>query len=64
VQPHGIRTVMGFGGALPSGNLFVIVLFTKTRIEKERAEMLSVLAIGVKGAVLKFDYGQVFTAVE
>lgn len=61
VEPHDIRTVMGFGGALPSGNVFVIVLFTKTRVLKERAEMLNLLAIGVKGAVLKFDYGQVFS---
>ena len=60
VQPHGIRTVMGFGGALPSGNLFVIVLFTKVRVPREHADMLNVLAIGVKGAVLRFDYGQVF----
>jgi hypothetical protein len=63
VAPYGIRTVTGFGGALPSGNLFVIVLFTKTHVPKDRAEMLSVLAVSVKAAVLGFDYGKVFQPV-
>lgn len=62
VVPHRIRTVMGFGGVLPSGNLFVIVLFTKSVVPKDRAELLNVLAVGVKAAILEFDYGKVFDA--
>jgi hypothetical protein len=30
VVPYQIKSVLGFGGMLPSGNLFAIILFTKT----------------------------------
>jgi hypothetical protein len=61
VIPHGIRSVIGFGGILPSGNLYVVVLFTRTRIPRDRAEMFTVLSVGIKAAVLGFDYGKVFS---
>jgi hypothetical protein len=32
VIPYHIRSVLGFGGMLPCGNLFAIILFTKIRI--------------------------------
>jgi hypothetical protein len=64
VLPFGVRTVVGFGDVLPSGNLFVVILFTRAHITRERAEMLNILSVGVKAAVLRYDYGTVFeTAV-
>ena len=63
VVPFGVQTVVGFGDVLPSGNLFVVILFTRTQIERERAEMLNILSVGVKAAVLRYDYGTVFETI-
>jgi hypothetical protein len=63
VLPYGVQSVIGLGDILPSGNLFVIVLFTRTHVSRERAEMLNILSVGVKAAVLKYDYGTVFASV-
>lgn len=60
VEPYNVQSVLAFGSVLPSGNLFVVVLFTRVFVPRDRAEMLNVLAIGVKGAVLRFEYGIVF----
>ena len=29
VQPVGIRSVLGFGGMLPGGDIFVVILFSR-----------------------------------
>jgi hypothetical protein len=60
VIPWGIRSVLGFGGVLPSGNLFVVILFAKVRIAREVAEMFRPLALSIKLAVLSFDGKAVF----
>jgi hypothetical protein len=60
VIPCGIRSVLGFGGMLPSGNLFATILFTKIRIAREVAEAFKPLALAVKLAVLPFDGKAVF----
>jgi PAS domain S-box-containing protein len=58
--PYGLKSVLGFGSLLPSGNLFAIVLFLKINIPRSTAEMFSLLALSVKTAVLPFDGGIVF----
>jgi hypothetical protein len=60
VIPNGIRSVLGFGGMLPSGNLFVVILFAKARISRETADAFRPLALSVKPAVLPFDGNAVF----
>ncbi len=35
VIPFSVRSVLGFGGMLPSGNLFAVILFSKIRIARE-----------------------------
>jgi len=52
--------VLGFGGLLPSGNLFAIILFLKVQIPHSTAQMFSTLALNVKTALLAFDRGAVF----
>jgi two-component system NtrC family sensor kinase len=61
VIPFGIRSVVGFGGLLPSGHLFVIVLFSKVSISRETADLFRTLALSTKSAILPFD-GRVFRA--
>jgi serine phosphatase RsbU (regulator of sigma subunit) len=60
VIPFGIKSVLGFGGLLPSGNLFAIIMFLKVQIPHSTAQMFSTLALNVKTALLPFDRGSVF----
>ena len=60
VIPFGIKSVLGFGGLLPSGNLFAIIMFLKVQIPHSTAQMFSTLALNVKTALLGFDRGAVF----
>ncbi len=61
VRPYGIKSVLGFGGLLPAGELFAIILFTRVRISAETADLFRTLALGVKLALLPFSGKQVFT---
>ncbi|GET39787.1 sensor histidine kinase [Microseira wollei] len=60
VIPFGIKSVLGFGALLPSGNLFAIIMFLKVQIPRSTAEMFSTLALNVKAALLPFVDGAVF----
>jgi hypothetical protein len=55
VIPFGIYSVLGFGGMLPSGNLFVVILFSKVHIPRETADMFKPLSLSVKLTVLPFE---------
>jgi hypothetical protein len=59
VAPFGIRSVLGFGGLLPSGEMFAVILFFKVPISREAADLFKALSLNVKMAVLPFD-GAVF----
>jgi hypothetical protein len=60
VIPCGIQSVLGFGGVLPSSDLFTIILFSKTPISHDTAEMFKPLALNVKMAALPFDGEAIF----
>ena len=60
VIPYGIRSVLGFYGLLPSGNLFTVILFAKVTIPRESTDYFRPLALNVKMAVLPFDDRAVF----
>ncbi|WP_445310573.1 PP2C family protein-serine/threonine phosphatase [Microcoleus vaginatus] len=60
VIPFGIKSVLGFGGLLPSGNMFAIIMFLKVQIPISTVQMFSTLALNVKTALLPFDRGAVF----
>lgn len=60
VIPFQIKSVLGFGGILPSGSLFAVVMFSKCPIGRETAELFKPLALNVKVAVLPCE-GTVFT---
>ncbi len=60
VIPHGVRSVVGFGGVLPTGDLFVVILFAKVSISRETAELFEPMALNVKAAVLPFADGTIF----
>lgn len=59
VQPYGVRSVLGFGGLLPPGELFATILFSRTPISREVADRFKPLALNVKVALLPFAGMQV-----
>jgi hypothetical protein len=54
VQPYGIRSVLGFGGILPSGEMFALILFSRVSIPTSTANMFRPLAVSAKLAVMPF----------
>jgi signal transduction histidine kinase/ActR/RegA family two-component response regulator len=62
VRPAGIRSVVGLGGMLPRGDLYVVILFSKIEISRVVAERFSGLALQVQQALLPFESGPLFAA--
>jgi hypothetical protein len=55
VIPEHIKSVIGFGGVLPSRKLFVVILFSKAAISPEVSNKFKPLALSVKSALLPFE---------
>lgn len=51
VQPHGIRSVLGWGGVLHAGELFALVIFSRVPIPAESADRFRHVALDVKAAL-------------
>jgi two-component system, NtrC family, sensor kinase len=62
VVPHKIRSVVGFGGLLPGGELFACILFAHCFIPATTADLFKPLALSAKLAVMPFVEGPVFAA--
>jgi hypothetical protein len=60
VEPYGIRSVLGFGGLLPTGDLFTTILFTKIHVPRDIADLFKTLALNVKVAILPFSTARIF----
>ena len=60
VIPHGIASVLGFGGLLPSGELLAVLLFSKVPIPAGTADFFKTIALSVKLALLPHDGTAVF----
>lgn len=55
VIPYGIESVLGFGGVLPSGEMFVIIMFLKVSVSPEVAALFKPLSLNVKMGILPFE---------
>ncbi|MBA2725453.1 MAG: serine/threonine-protein phosphatase [Actinobacteria bacterium] len=53
VVPYGIRSVLGFGGVLPDGSLFAVILFSNVTIPRETADLFASVALSVKLLLLQ-----------
>lgn len=62
VRRFGVRSALGFGGVLPFGDLFAVVLFSRAPIPRPSAERFRTLALHLKVALLPFAGGPVFRA--
>ena len=63
VKPYSIRSVVGCGGAVASGEMFALVLFARVQMTAESAERFRALALDAKAGLRRFLAGQVFDAV-
>jgi signal transduction histidine kinase/DNA-binding response OmpR family regulator len=62
VVPFQIQSVLGFGGLLPSGELFTLILFSRTAISHDTAALFKPCALAAKAALLPFDrYEAIFS---
>ncbi|BAZ37371.1 PAS/PAC sensor signal transduction histidine kinase [Calothrix sp. NIES-4101] len=60
VAPFNVKSVLGFGGLLPSGNIFSILMFLKVFIPPSVLDLFRPLALSIKMAILPFDDGYIF----
>ena len=54
VIPHGVRSVVGFGGMLATGDLLAVILFVKVHVPRETSDLCKSLAASVKNAIQPF----------
>jgi hypothetical protein len=52
VSRYRVESVLGFGGLLPHGDLFALILFAKVRIPDETARLFRSFALSLKTALL------------
>ncbi|HEY9790180.1 MAG TPA: hypothetical protein V6D22_07270 [Candidatus Obscuribacterales bacterium] len=55
VQPNNLKSVVGYGGVLPSGNLFTVIAFLRAPISHQAALAFRPFALNTKIALLPFD---------
>jgi hypothetical protein len=52
VVPYGVLSVLGFGGMLPDGELFTVIIFARVAIPTPTAEMFRTIALNLKLGLL------------
>lgn len=60
VQKYGIRSVLGFGGVLATGDLFAVILFATVHVPSAAAQRFRTLALDVKSSFSKFSEESIF----
>ena len=60
VLPYRIRSALGFGGVLRSGDLFAVIMFAKVPIPDDTASRFRNIALEVKTLLFNFDDAAVF----
>jgi len=60
VTNTGVRSVIGFGGALGSDALFAIVLFARVPVSAASADRFRTFALDVKSSFVTYSDSQVF----
>lgn len=61
VVPYRIRSVLGFGGLLRSGDLFAVIMFSRESIPRETADRFRAIALDVKAVFFPFADDRVFS---
>ncbi len=64
VKPYGIKSVVGFGGMLSSGDLFCTILFSKVEILEPSAHLFKTLPLNIKMSLTPFNRSQLFRTLQ
>ena len=56
VAAYGVRSVVGCGGALPSGELFALVVFSAVPVDERGAALFRTLAYGIKAGLVPHTF--------
>lgn len=62
VAPFGVRSVIGFGGALPTGAIFAAILFSRAHVTPAVADRFRGIALDTKSMLFRFDDAATFHA--
>jgi len=62
VEPYRIASVVGFGGLFTTGDLFATILFSKVPISAEVADMLRVVGLNLRVAILPHSRKPLFAS--
>jgi len=54
VDRYGIRSVIGFGGLLPTGDLFGVILFSRVHVSADAADRFRSLALDLKSCLIPY----------
>jgi hypothetical protein len=60
ILKFGIRSVVGFGGSLPSGDFFAVILFARVPVSAETADRFRNLALDVKSGFFPYRENETF----
>ena len=55
VKKYGVKSVLGFGSILPSGNVFTLIIFSKVKVDNKTANLFNSLALNVKMLIMPFE---------
>ena len=64
VIPFGIRSVIGFGGMLATGDLFALILFSRVEIPPPVADLFKVIGLNLKLAMMRIARKPLFRSGE
>jgi hypothetical protein len=54
VERYQVRSVLGFGGVLPDGQMYAVIMFARVPVSRETAETFKPLALSAKLALLPY----------
>ena len=60
VVPYGVRSALGFGGVLRTGDLFAMIMFTTVPISDDTASRFRNIALEVKTLLFNFEDRETF----
>jgi two-component system, NtrC family, sensor kinase len=60
IIPFHIKSVLGFGGVFPDGEIFVVIIFSKHFISEDVAALFKTIALSIKVSLLPF-IGETFS---
>jgi two-component system NtrC family sensor kinase len=63
VVQHGIKSVLGFGGMMATGDLFAVILFATVHVPPSTADRFKALALDVKRVFSPFSNANVFSKI-